>query len=67
MTRDDANFLAAAHRASGALCMRASATYRTQPTITLTHDEYSEIAVAFERAVQLAIDTQFETSMEPAA
>lgn len=56
MTQDDAKFLAAAEHASGALCMRASRTYKQTDRIVLSHDEFSEIAIAFDRAVQLAID-----------
>ncbi|MDB4914093.1 MAG: hypothetical protein JWM95_1737 [Gemmatimonadetes bacterium] len=53
MTKDDANFLAAADRSSSALCLRAIQS-NGAPSVTLSHDEFSEIAVAFERAVQLA-------------
>jgi hypothetical protein len=56
MTRDDANFLAAAELAAGNMCLRAGNTFKVQPTVTLSHDEFSAIALAFDRAVQIAID-----------
>ena len=67
MTRDDASFLAAAERAAGALCLRASNTYREQDRVTLSHDEFSEIALAFDRAVQLALDAMYAGSRLEAA
>lgn len=53
MTRDDAAFLAVAELAAGSLCLRCANA--GQATVTLTHDELSEVALAFNRAVQLAI------------
>ena len=55
MTADDIDFLASAERAADALCRRAASTYRVQERVTLSHDEFSELAIALDRAVQLAV------------
>jgi hypothetical protein len=62
VTRDDAKFLAAAEQVGSALCKRASDTYKRTNTITLSHDEFSELAIAFDRAVQLAIESYLTTT-----
>jgi hypothetical protein len=62
MTQDDARFLAAAESASAALCERSRKAFRVEPRITLSYDEFTEIAVAFDRAVRLAVDAHLEQS-----
>ena len=56
MTQDDVDFLASAERAADALCRRAASTFRVQDRVTLSHDEFSELAIALDRAVQLAVN-----------
>lgn len=61
MTRDDAKFLSAAEGAAHALLNRSrNAFYAQQPVVSMSYDEFTEIALAFARAVQLGVDAHLE-------
>lgn len=64
MTQDDAKFLSAAEGAANALLNRSrDAFYARQAVIPLSYDELTEIAIAFNRAVELAVDAHLEQSV----